>query len=70
MKIRNIYQRIKLVEFYRKYETKYQVSHNLEKLLTILCDSCLITEKEPDIYCFAYKYVYYFLVAKKSINND
>ncbi len=55
----------KLVEFYRKYETKYQVSHNLEKLLTILCDSCLITEKEPDIYCFAYKYVYYFLVAKK-----
>lgn len=62
-----------LTIFYNKYESKYQVPYSYDKIVSILCESYLLSEKEEEIYCFTYKYIYFYLVAKKIstiINTD
>lgn len=51
--------------FYDSYETEYKVPYPCEKLLDVLCKADLIHKTDEDSYSFAYKYVYYFLVAQK-----
>ena len=52
-------------KFHETYKTEYNVPYNAGKLRAILCNADLIRIVEEGCYTFAYKYVYYFLVAQK-----
>lgn len=54
--------------FYQDYQTDYNVPYSKEKLLSTLDNAGLIRSVDGDSYSFAYKYVYYFLVAQKISN--
>lgn len=60
-------------DFYIAYSDKYHVSYTTKGLVSILCESNILKEKEEEIYQFTYKYIYYFLVANKIssfVNTD
>ena len=54
--------------FYQDYQSDYNVPYSKEKLLSTLDNAGLIRSVDGDSYSFAYKYVYYFLVAQKISN--
>ncbi|WP_334166632.1 metallophosphoesterase [Phocaeicola paurosaccharolyticus] len=62
----------KFIEFHKKYEDKFPISYLYENIVNTLKEAYLIEEKDEGYYYFKYKYIYYFLVAKKiaSLNKE
>lgn len=52
-------------KFYNNYKQDYNVQYTEDKLLSILTDASLVRCVDGNSYSFAYKYSFYFLVAKK-----
>lgn len=50
-------------QFYDEYTSNWNMPYTKEKLLEILLGSQIFVEKESSIYSFAYKYLYFYLVA-------
>lgn len=53
---------------YDAYAEVWNMPYTKEKLLEILLGARLIVENEKDTYSFAYKYIYFFLVAKHIVS--
>ncbi len=52
-------------EYYHSYKREYNVPYSCEKLLSLLEIAGLLSCADGESYTFAYKYVYYYLVAQK-----
>lgn len=52
------------VQAYDEYVKIWNLPYGKEKLIEILTDARLLLEKEIGFYSFAYKYIYFYLVAK------
>jgi len=50
-------------QFYDAYTSRRNMPYTKEQLLKILTGSQLLLEREPETYFFAYKYIYFYLVA-------
>lgn len=60
------------VEFYEAYRRKFIIKYNADKLLEILLDSNIMNEENDELK-FPYKYLFYYLTAKKmatDFDND
>ncbi len=51
--------------YYTEYEKEYNVPYTVDTLLSKLINANLIRLTDEDCYSFAYKYVFYYLVAQK-----
>jgi UDP-2,3-diacylglucosamine pyrophosphatase LpxH len=58
------------VQSYDAYIKIWNLPYKKEKLLDILSSARLLVEKEAGVYSFAYKYIYFYLVAKHIVSLD
>lgn len=52
-------------DFFVKYSEEYNTSFNADKLFELLCHANIFKLSDEESITFSYKYIYYFLVAKK-----
>lgn len=55
------------VQSYDVYVKTWNLPYGKEKLLDILLNARLLVEREARVYSFAYKYIYFYLVAKQIV---
>ena len=58
------------VQSYDAYVKIWNMPYGKEKLLNILLSARLLIEKEPKVYTFTYKYIYFYLVAKHIVSLE
>jgi len=51
--------------FLKDYKEKNIYKSTIDATLSKLCEANILREYESDVYCFSYKYIYYYLIAQK-----